>query len=234
MRCNFQKTVCVQHTRTYKLTRTHTRSLKRNEDKGLWRPWLAVLFVKVELTFLHMHAHKRSGPRARLQRRTESRKQRGKRKSDGQGRKLFLMPTSQSDCCTQSLPSNYTFELDKISNWWFIICHSGWRCGQTNPPRQKCDQHLGWQLVFVPSPVTRSEGRRDREEVLRALPHTHSQTPSKEHVQQVLHFVCDLEAEAFADHHVPRTAEFLVHWLLDHLRCTLRKTARTKREKLYV
>ena len=34
---NFQKTVCVQHTRTYKLTRTHTRSLKRNEDKGLWR-----------------------------------------------------------------------------------------------------------------------------------------------------------------------------------------------------
>ena len=53
----FQKTVCVQHTQTYKLTRTHTRSLKRNEDKGLWRPWLAVLFVKVELTFLHMHAH---------------------------------------------------------------------------------------------------------------------------------------------------------------------------------
>ena len=28
MKCNFQKTVCVQHTRTYKLTRTHTRSLK--------------------------------------------------------------------------------------------------------------------------------------------------------------------------------------------------------------
>lgn len=45
----FQKTVCVQHTQTYKLTHTHTHSLKRNEDKGLWRPWLAVIFVKVEL-----------------------------------------------------------------------------------------------------------------------------------------------------------------------------------------
>lgn len=46
----FQKTVCVQHTQTYKLTHAHTHSLKRNEDKGLWRPWLAVLFVKVGLT----------------------------------------------------------------------------------------------------------------------------------------------------------------------------------------
>lgn len=37
----FQKTVCVQHTQTYKVTHTHTLSLKRNEDEGLWRPWLA-------------------------------------------------------------------------------------------------------------------------------------------------------------------------------------------------
>lgn len=73
-----QKTVCVQHTQTYKLTRTYTRSLKRNEDKGLWRPWLAVLFVKVELTYLHMHTHKCLGPWIQLQRRTESRKQREK------------------------------------------------------------------------------------------------------------------------------------------------------------
>lgn len=65
--------------------------------------------------------------------------------------------------------------------------------------------------------------------MLRALPHTHSQTPSKEHVEQVLHFVCDLEAEAFTDYYVPRAAEFLVHGLLDHLRCTLEKTVRTKK-----
>lgn len=53
---SFQKTVCVQHTQTYKLTHTHTHSLKRNEDKGLWRPWLAVIVVKVELPCFLAHA----------------------------------------------------------------------------------------------------------------------------------------------------------------------------------
>lgn len=52
---------------------------------------------------------------------------------------------------------------------------------------------------------------------LRALPHTDSQAPAKKHVEQVLYFVCDLEAEALADHNVPRAAELLVHGLLDHL-----------------
>lgn len=60
----FKKTACVcpAHTNTQKLTRTHTRSLKRNEDKGVWRSWLAVSLVKVELTSLHMHDHKGLGP----------------------------------------------------------------------------------------------------------------------------------------------------------------------------
>lgn len=90
-KCNFQKTVRVQHTQTYiKLTRTHTHSLQRNEDKGLWRPWLAVLFVKIEPTHLHMHANKRRGPWIRLQRHTDGEeKTKRKKESDRQGRKLL-------------------------------------------------------------------------------------------------------------------------------------------------
>lgn len=59
--------------------------------------------------------------------------------------------------------------------------------------------------------------------MLGALPDTHGQASSKEHVEQVLDLVCHLEAEALADHHVPRAAKLLIHRLLDHLRCTLRE-----------
>lgn len=71
--------------------------------------------------------------------------------------------------------------------------------------------------------MTTSEGRRDGNEALRTLPHAHSKTASKEHVEQVLHFVRDLKAESFANHHVPRAAKLLIHRLLDHLCCTLGK-----------
>lgn len=111
----FQKTVCVQHTRTYKLTRTHTRSLKRNEDKGLWRPWLAVLFVKVELTYLHMHAHKSFRPWIQLQRRTESRKQ-GEKGSGRQGRKLFLCLPAKVTAALK-IPFQLFFLSASFLNW---------------------------------------------------------------------------------------------------------------------
>ena len=88
--------------------------------------------------------------------------------------------------------------------------------------------------MFIPSPVSHGTGRwggvrreSEREEVLRALPHAHGQAPSEEHVEQVLHLVSDLEAEAFADHYVPRAAELLVHRLLDHLRRTLEEMSQT-------
>lgn len=45
------------------ITHAHARSLKRNEDKGLWRPWLAASFVKIQLSHWHMHANKCCGPR---------------------------------------------------------------------------------------------------------------------------------------------------------------------------
>lgn len=51
-----QKRVCPAHTDM--ITHTHARSLKRNEDKGLWRPWLAASFVKTQLLYRHMHANK--------------------------------------------------------------------------------------------------------------------------------------------------------------------------------
>lgn len=47
------KKVCVQHTQTFKHTQACTLSLQRNEEKGLWRPWLAVVFAKVK----HTHTH---------------------------------------------------------------------------------------------------------------------------------------------------------------------------------
>lgn len=45
------------------ITHTHACSLKRNEDKGLWRPWLAAAFVEIQRSYRHMHANKRYGPR---------------------------------------------------------------------------------------------------------------------------------------------------------------------------
>lgn len=106
MKCLFKKQ-CVSSThKTYKLTHAHTHSLKRNEDKGFWRPWLAVFFVKVELTYLHMHAHKCLGPWILCQRRTESRKQRHKGK--WQSRKLFLCLPAEVTAALK-FPFNYIF-----------------------------------------------------------------------------------------------------------------------------
>lgn len=66
---------------------------------------------------------------------------------------------------------------------------------------------------------------------LGALPHAYCQTSPEEHVQEVLHLVRDLEAEALADHHVPRAAKLLVHRLLYHPGCTLNVS--TQRMRLH-
>lgn len=53
--------VCPAHTDV--TTHTHAHSLKRKEDKGRWRPWLAASFVEIQLSHRHMHANKLCGPR---------------------------------------------------------------------------------------------------------------------------------------------------------------------------
>lgn len=60
-----------------------------------------------------------------------------------------------------------------------------------------------------------------------ALPDTHSQGPPEVQVEEVLHLMCDLKPEAFADHHVPGGAELLVHRLFDHLGGTLEHRGRS-------
>lgn len=54
-----------------------------------------------------------------------------------------------------------------------------------------------------------------------ALPDTHGQAATKEHVQQVLHLVSDLKAKTFPNHHMPGRPKLLVHCLFDHLGSTL-------------
>lgn len=54
-----------------------------------------------------------------------------------------------------------------------------------------------------------------------ALPDTHGQAATKEHVQQILHLMSDLKAKPFPNHHVPGGPKFLVHHLFDHLGSTL-------------
>ena len=66
--------------------------------------------------------------------------------------------------------------------------------------------------------------------VLSALPHTHGQAASKEHVEQVLDLVCHLEAKALTNHHVPRAAKLFIHRLFDHLRSILKWKEREVRE----
>lgn len=83
----------------------------------------------------------------------------------------------------------------------------------------RCDQRDAGSQCSAPA------GRPgEKTQVLRALPHTHSQTPSEEHVQQVLHFMRDLEAKAFANDNVPGASKLLVHGFFDHLCSTLGKT----------
>lgn len=55
-----------------------------------------------------------------------------------------------------------------------------------------------------------------------ALPNTNSETASKEHIQQILHLVGDLEAKALTNHYMPRGAKLLVHCFFDHLGSTLK------------
>lgn len=62
-----------------------------------------------------------------------------------------------------------------------------------------------------------------------ALPDAHRQAAAEEHVEQILHLVRDLEAEAFPDHHVPGGAELLVHHLFDHLGSALRDMKKESR-----
>lgn len=42
------KKFCLTLVHTHTLTRAHTHSLKRNEEKGVRRPWLTVLLVKLD------------------------------------------------------------------------------------------------------------------------------------------------------------------------------------------
>lgn len=56
---------------------------------------------------------------------------------------------------------------------------------------------------------------------LGTLPYTHRQASAKEHVKQILHFVCDFKTEALANNHVPRASELLVHWLFYHFSSAL-------------
>lgn len=75
--------------------------------------------------------------------------------------------------------------------------------------------------------------RRQEKEVLRALPHADGQAPTEEHVEQVLHFMCDLKAEALADHNMPRAAKLFIHGLLNHLCCTLEKKKKKQNKNNY-
>lgn len=53
---------------------------------------------------------------------------------------------------------------------------------------------------------------------LRAFPEDYGEIATKEKIQNVLRFIGNLEAEAFADTSVPERSELLVHCLLDRLR----------------
>lgn len=94
--------------------------------------------------------------------------------------------------------------------------------GKSGPARG-CSPLPGGQLLGErPAGVGRGgEGRGDG--VSGALPDTHSQGPPEVQVEEVLHLVCDLKAEAFADHHMPGGAELLVHGLFDHLGSALQR-----------
>lgn len=56
-----------------------------------------------------------------------------------------------------------------------------------------------------------------------AFPNTHCQAATEEHVQQILYFMSHLKSKTLADYHMPGTPELLIHGLLYHLSCTLRK-----------
>ena len=51
---------------------------------------------------------------------------------------------------------------------------------------------------------------------LRTFPNTNSETAGKKHVEQLVHFVAQFEAEALSDHHVPTRPEFLIKNFFDH------------------
>lgn len=86
-------------------------------------------------------------------------------------------------------------------------------------PRSQGNSGVGWRGKGLRG--RGGEGRGDS--VSGALPDTHSQGPPEVQVEEVLHLVCDLKAEAFADHHVPGGAELLVHGLFDHLGSALQR-----------
>lgn len=58
---------------------------------------------------------------------------------------------------------------------------------------------------------------------LGAFPNTHRQAATEEHVQQILYFMSHLESKTLAYYHMPGTPKLLIHGLLDHLSCTLKK-----------
>lgn len=130
--------------------------------------------------------------------------------------------TSQSDCQAQN-SLLITVPPKRI-------CHRGCWCKLSCCNRSETSIRLVAGVRSLPADHVGGQGgmARSCEELLRALPHAHGQTPSKEHVEQVLHFVRDLKAKAFTDYYVPRAAELLVHGLLDHLCCALEETPRTE------
>lgn len=58
---------------------------------------------------------------------------------------------------------------------------------------------------------------------LGAFPNTHRQAATEEHVQQILHFVSHLKPKPLTDYHMPGAPKLLIHGLLYHLSCTLKK-----------
>lgn len=188
--------------------------------------YFCFVFVKVE-TYLHLHAHKHSGRRSSLRCDLEEEIKHKEMKNNERRQVTSLRHRSKWQYQLQSSwAAVFYAELEALSAplWLVAWPHQNWH-------KEKCNQCLAGSWCFVPSLVTTSAGRRRREEeVLRALPHADCQASSKEHVEQVFHFVRHLETEAFTYHHVPRAAELLVHGLLDHLCGTLGENMKKKKQ----
>lgn len=93
---------------------------------------------------------------------------------------------------------------------------AGLRDGDTGRTREEAPAFL-WEARTCPGLLPIPEEGQEGGTVSGALPDAHGQGPPEVQVEEVLHLVRDLKAEAFADHHVPGGAELLVHGLLDHL-----------------
>ena len=53
------------------------------------------------------------------------------------------------------------------------------------------------------------------------LPETNSCVATKEHVQKILHFMCDFESKPHSNHNMPCWSKLLIHGVLDHFSSSL-------------